>query len=84
MEKMEKYPLIILEQALIRIRDSIENWKMLYTVTKDEKYLLIAMKFIRMYIDMEVVIKKKEKEVDREMENIFRLRYTSSVWGTGV
>jgi hypothetical protein len=84
MNKMEKLPLIILEQALVRIKDGIENWKMLYTMTKDGKYLLLAMNFIKMYIDMEIVIKKKQKEVDREMENVFHLRYSSSMWGTGV
>ena len=84
MNKMESKPLVVLEQALIRLIDSIENWKVLYIITRDSKYLRNIQLYSSAYEKLIIVIKEKEKEVDREMEKIFRLRYTAAQWGTSV
>ena len=78
------FPLHITEQTKINLLDSIENWKVLYNIFKDEHYLK---NIERDKLALEIlsgIIKKQVYELDRQMVNRVNYLQQQPTYGTSV
>ncbi len=78
------FPLEITEKAHTQLCESIENWKLLYNIFKDEKYLKNIERDTLALEMLSEIIKKQVKEFHHQLELRIHLLYKAKPWGTSV
>ena len=78
------FPLHITEKTKVNLLDSIENWKLLYNIFKDEHYLKNIERDKLSLKILSEIIKKQVYQLDRQMVNRVNYLQQQPTYGTGV